>query len=716
MNSETGLARVPDDPADETGLRGRQWYMTATRWAQLTLVENDPAHFDLDFWLNYFKKTQSNAACISAGGYICYYPTEVPLHWRSRWLGDSDPFGDLVRGCRDLDMHVMARVDPHAVHDDVAAAHPEWLACDVNGEPRRHWAYPEVWVTCALGGYNHDFMPRVVREIAGQYDVDAVFANRWSGHGICHCNHCKTTFEGETGFALPVAEDAESQAWIAYVAWRREVLTGVIRLWQGAIEDVRPHGRFIPNMGHNSLVDFDLNVVSEFAPILFVDHQARRGVQPHWMAGRNAKRMRGAMGDRPIGGLSSVGLEEVHRWKDSVQNPAEMRLWVADGIAQGLRPWFTKFNANIHDSRWLDPVAEMFAIHKTLEPHLEGTSPTAEIGVVDPLTTLANYEGEDRERVEAGEFGFYHALVEAGLPFEMLSDLRLEPDWLDRFGVIVLCNAAFLSDAQCAALRDYVRRGGSLVASFETSLFDEKGRRRADLGLADTLGVSVTGGTQGPTKNLYWQLDRNQSPSEFMLEGMEGADRIIAGTRWVPVAAHDGVAFEAPLKLIPPYPDLPMEEVYDRDPAMDPAVFMRDSGHGGRVVYTPWNLGEIFWDVLYWDHGKLITRAILWALGKEPAALRSGPGIADLAVRQSDDRLCLHLVDLTNPMMLKGPARELLPSPPQQVRVRLPAGRRVKDVMLVRAGQTVTAREDGDHLVIDVPSFVECEVVRIDLA
>ncbi len=701
--------------ADDTGLRGSRWYMTATRWSQLTLVENDPASFDLDFWLGYFKKTQSNAACISAGGYICYYPTEVPLHWRSRWLGDGDPFGDLVAGCRKLDMHVMARVDPHAVHEDVKLAHPEWIACDANGAPRRHWSYPEVWVTCALGGYNHDFMPKVVREIAATYDIDAVFANRWAGHGICYCKHCKSTFKRESGFDLPVSEDPEHEGWIAYVAWRREVLTGVIRLWQKTIEEVRPHSRFIPNMGHNSIVDFDLNVVSEFAPILFVDHQARRGIQPHWAAGRNAKRMRGAMGDRPIGGLSSVGLEEAHRWKDSVQNPAEMELWVADGIAHGLRPWYTKFNAGIHDSRWLDPVAQMFATHRKLEPHLEGTVPSAEIALIDPLTTLANYERERRAAVEAGEFGFYHALVEAGIPFEMLSDYRLEPDWLDRYRVIVMANAAFLSDAQCAALRDYVERGGSIVASFETSRFDEKGRKRAELGLADVFGVALHGDSVGPLKNLYWEFDRKQPSSAFLLEGMEGSERIIAGTRWLKVAANEGVVVESPLKLIPPFPDLPMEEVYEREPAGEPAFFLRESGRGGRIVYTPWNIGEVFWDVLNRDHGRLIRQSILWALGCDPDVRLETSGISDLAVRMAEDRICIHLVNLSNPMMLKGPIRRHLPSPPQTLRVRLPATTKVLKVQLVLAGKTIEAQSDDDMLIIEVPPFEVSEVVRIDL-
>ena len=61
------------------------------RWAQLTLVENDPGQFDPEFWLGYFKRTQSDAACLSAGGCVAYYPTQIPFHHRSEWLGDRDP-------------------------------------------------------------------------------------------------------------------------------------------------------------------------------------------------------------------------------------------------------------------------------------------------------------------------------------------------------------------------------------------------------------------------------------------------------------------------------------------------------------------------------------------------------------------------------------------------------------------------------------------------
>ena len=66
------------------------WYDRPMRWAQLTLVEDDPGKYDPQFWLDYFKRTHSDAACLSAGGCVAYYPTKVPLHYRSKFLGDRD--------------------------------------------------------------------------------------------------------------------------------------------------------------------------------------------------------------------------------------------------------------------------------------------------------------------------------------------------------------------------------------------------------------------------------------------------------------------------------------------------------------------------------------------------------------------------------------------------------------------------------------------------
>jgi len=102
------------------------------RWAQLTLVENDPGNFAPSFWFDYFRRTRADAVCLSGGGCVAYYPTRIPFHHRSRWLGDQDLLGELIAGCRKLGMVVIVRTDPHATYDDVQAAHPDWIAVDAS--------------------------------------------------------------------------------------------------------------------------------------------------------------------------------------------------------------------------------------------------------------------------------------------------------------------------------------------------------------------------------------------------------------------------------------------------------------------------------------------------------------------------------------------------------------------------------------------------------
>ncbi|PYR33432.1 MAG: hypothetical protein DMF93_25295, partial [Acidobacteria bacterium] len=307
------------------------------RWAQLTLVENDPGRYDPQ--------------------------TEVPLHHRSAWMGDADPFGQLFDGCRRRNMVVIARTDPHAAHQDVCDAHPDWIAVDANGDKRRHWASPELWVTCALGPYNFEFMTAVHKEIASRYAVDGIFGNRWSGSGMCYCEHCQRTFRAATGLELPRTTDPRDRARRAHLAWQEQRLFDVWRLWDREIRAINPRARFIANAGGGALSPLDMKTVGELSATLFADRQARHGLMAPWANGKNAKEYRATLGRKPIGGIFSVGVEEPYRWKDSVQSEAELCIWVADGTANGLRPWFTKFSGTLYDKRWLDSVEKIYTWH-----------------------------------------------------------------------------------------------------------------------------------------------------------------------------------------------------------------------------------------------------------------------------------------------------------------------------------------------------------------
>jgi hypothetical protein len=66
------------------------WYDKPMRWAQIGFAEDDPGNYDPQFWLDYFKRLQVEAVTLNAGGAVAFYPTQVPFHYRSKWLGNMD--------------------------------------------------------------------------------------------------------------------------------------------------------------------------------------------------------------------------------------------------------------------------------------------------------------------------------------------------------------------------------------------------------------------------------------------------------------------------------------------------------------------------------------------------------------------------------------------------------------------------------------------------
>ena len=75
-----------------------------------------------------------------------------------------------------------------------------------------------------------------------------------------------------------------------------------------------------------------------------------------------------------------------------------------------------------------------------------------------------------------------------------------------------------------------------------------------------------------------------------------------------------------------------------------------------------------------------------------------------------------HLVNLTNPMTMKGPIREIIPAPRQQARIRVPDGRRVRKAHFLVSGKTPVYREAGGVVNLTVPSIDLHEVIALDLA
>lgn len=312
---------------------------------------------------------------------------------------------------------------------------------------------------------------------------------------------------------------------------------------------------------------------------------------------------------------------------------------------------------------------------------------------------------------EAALNGCYQALTEARVPFALVDDRDLDPSVLARYKAIVLPNIAAMSDQQCVSIRQYVANGGAIVATGETSLCDEMGAERKNLGLADLFGCDYAGKVDRKVANSYIAIE---GPHPLTV-GLDDTPRIAGGSRLVHVTPHAGSA-KPPLRLIRGYPELPAETAYPREPTSDvPMVYVRSFGKG-RVVYFPFDLDQVFWEDAVRDHLYLLRNAVAWATGAVQPMTVEGGGLVDVSYWRQEKSLAAHLVNLNNPASMKGFIHETVPIGPLTVGLEIPTGARARQVRLLEAEQPAKSRQAGNRLIVEVPRVRLHEVIAVDLA
>ena len=422
------------------------WFDKPMRWAQLNSTEDDAAEMDIAFWLDYFKRIHADALCITAGGVVAFYPTKIRYHRPSRWLGT--PSRLLPPGSGRLPEARHGRGGPNRPARDLRRCVPRPSGLDRRG--CRGAQAP------ALGDAGH---VGDLRAGALQFRVhdrgDEGDRGRFSGGGrrlqqsVGRLRHVLLrALRQEFPGLLRHEPSAHQQS-------ARSRAAELYRLARGAaLRTVAIVGQRDPQNQSRGTVYRQLRRCerrSRHARGRRTCAYAVRGPpgperrDGSWANGKNGKEYRSTMGRKPIGGIFHMGVVAPYRWPDSVQNGNETRIWVLDGVANGLRPWFNKVGASVHDHRWLKVVEDLYVWHWKNERYLRNEEPVARVALVYSQQTTAWYGGpQARQKVEDFSLGMYHALIEARMPFEMLHDRTLET--AGRFKLLLLPNIAALSE------------------------------------------------------------------------------------------------------------------------------------------------------------------------------------------------------------------------------------------------------------------------------
>ena len=177
------------------------------------------------------------------------------------------------------------------------------------------------------------------------------------------------------------------------------------------------------------------------------------------------------MNGRPITNVTGWYSNSQPTWRHVSKPAPEMTMWMAQTTASGMVPWLHWLGGAPEDTRWQSVGRDFFTWLAREEPHFRNTQSIANLAVLFPQRTIAFYRSGARDRVTTSDYlqGLYYALLEGRFPFDFVHEDDLSADRLRRYRALLVANAAYLEDSACAAIREYVGSGGSILATFETS-------------------------------------------------------------------------------------------------------------------------------------------------------------------------------------------------------------------------------------------------------
>lgn len=679
------------------------WHQKIRRAGQINITEHDPAVMNVEAWADYWASLKTDVVFASVTGIIAFYPTQVPFHRRSKFLNGRDFTGELVSAAKKRNMRVIARFSPDLNWGDALQAHPEWFKRDKDGNPLTLKEDPRLFETCMFSTYMTEHISSIMREVNSRYAVDGIFTNAWPPIGKmpeCYCESCKDL----PHFSTPAYWDKFTER-VVYL-WK---------LWHGIAKEKGPENLYFGNMGGSVESGPNMKALAEVCNWYNCDNQGRVDDQPIWGCTLQGRVCNAIMKGRTSTNVTAAYATGDPRWRNTSKPAAEATMWMSETVASGMVPWWHFVGAEdgfCADRRWQPIGSKFFNWLAPHDQHLRNKRAIAEIAVVMGQSTQRFYtlpEGGGRgpspsDRTKHLD-GLYYALLQGRFLFDFVHEEDLDASNLKKYKTLILPNIALLSDKQCAQIKSFVQSGGSVMASFETSMYNERNERRSDFGLADVFGIHATGTPVTSVASGYMARIERKHP---ILDGFNNTD-------WIPGAQYLMPISPVPapvLTVVPPTVVYPPELAYPTQPHTDiPAVVLRENG-SSRTIYFAGDVERTSYQSGNTDISILLQNAIRW-VSKIDTPHIQGDGIIESFAWETEAGFALHVLNYTNPNMFRGSLQKFYPIGEQSVAMTLPPGKRVSRVELLRAGKDVPFKYADGKIEFVIPGISDYEIAAL---
>jgi len=687
-----------------------EWWLRPVRLFHPNMRESELRGFDTARFVGSCAATNAGGIVVSAGGIVAFYPSRVPYHNVSPLLNGHDFLKEATAQLHAAGMKSIARVDFSKARAGLFHDHPDWFARNPDGSPRTAGKYYSV---CPNSPYlGEAFAFPVIREILKGYDVDGFHLNAGGFPGHCCCSKCQEKYEARFGAKLPLRIDWKDPVSKQLVSWRYECSAECMALLQKEMQAIRKDvfwtgelaGLDNPTWARDKALDI-VRLSGSFSSLMSTIDNAAPDPDLRWVSGMTASYVRSVGGRPPIINLK-VSMRAAG-WTHASMPPAEYAqcAWQAMAHGAGLKMPTFGLPGNIEDERNMAVIAETLGVLKQHAWVYADARPAAPVALVWSQPTLELYGQDDaRARYADCVHGFYAALTESHIPTVMVSDEAIASGKLADFRAVVLPNLACMSDAQAHSIAEFVRGGGALIASHETSLYDPGGNKRTKLALAEVLGADYDPSSPMTAARNGYLCRRQPHP---MTAWMRDTSVLPFAGRITPVRPVGGSA--APLvygytaSLVDP------EEI-ENPVRTDVPLLIANIFSAGKAVYLPCDVDRFYFRSRLDDARRLLGSAVAWALGDGLPLGTSAPSEVGVALSEKPGFTFVHLINTIGGR----PLGEVVTVRDLEFDLRL--GSKTKTVRTLRGGAALHFEARDGHISFTVPVLNAYEVVVIESA
>ena len=719
------------------------WYKRTLRWGQTNLTEIDPARYDSEWWQQHWQKTDIQGIIVNAGGIIFYYPSQFK-NYKARFLEGQDLLGKIIADARAANLSVLARMDINRIDEEAMIENPEWVTRKANGIP---YQVGDRYFTCINSSYYTDYIPQIFAEIVERYQPDGFTDNSWTGltrNKICYCENCQKKYRQAYRSELPEKVDWQNENYKAWIRWNYDLR---VKLWQHFNRETQKLGGedcLWLGMTRGEIIDQcegfrDFYRLSKEAGIIMFDSQRREqesGFQTNAEMGKLLHELAGWDVLIPESmAFYQASYKGQPTFRHSSKPEPEVRMWALSGFAGGIQPWWHHISAQSEDARQYSNTSDIFNWHARHQQYLTNREPLAQIALLWSQDNFDFY-GQDQlhDKILLPWQGWREAMIRGGILYRVVHiDELVRLD--DGIKTLILPNLAALSRAQVEAINNFARKGGNIIATGETSLYNENGHLQDNFQLAELLGIDYKNNSSGSITpdsgdwdnwqhhsylRIYPSFDEtvyspgdgyeSQGERHQLLRGFKSTNILPFGGKLEHVQEKSST--EVLLRQIPTFPIYPPETSWMREPeGVQPALTLNHTAEGGKVVYMAADIDRCFGRYGLPDHGKLLQNCLNFTLEDEKHFSIKVNGVLDCHLYRQEEHLVLHLINLSGEGFRKPPLHQLLPVHDVQLSLNSNLLSEVKQVKSLVSDGNLSWNQQKENFIITINRITDHEVL-----